>query len=135
MKVVLKRRGLFVAAAVLAVAASAGALAGGGAAAHSRGLSVQGTPVRQIVRVLCGRGTPVPKVPADSLATAYGLTCARFSGSRCEVWAKRLSHPPYITRQLHYRVAASFCAYARTFLVKHPKGYAIEVVTPGPHHR
>jgi hypothetical protein len=87
------------------------------------------------VRVLCGRGTPVPRVPADSLATAYGLTCARFSGSRCEVWAKRLSHPPYITRQLHYRVAASFCAYARTFLAKHPKGYAIEVVTPGPHHR
>ncbi len=130
MKVVLKRRGL-----VVAVAVAASVSVGDGTAAHTRGLAVQGTPVRQIVRVLCGPGTPVPRVPADSLATAYGLTCARFSGSRCEVWAKRLSQPPYITRQLHYRVAASFCAYTRTFLAKHPKGYAIEVVTPSPDHR
>jgi len=91
--------------------------------------------VSEIVRVICRPGATPPVLSRDFIATPYGPTCATLFHGRCTVWAKRLSHPPFITRRLHYRVAASFCAYARRFLAKHPKGYAIELLTPGPHHR
>jgi hypothetical protein len=71
---------------------------------------------------------PGNRPPARGFETAYGATCASFSGGKCTVWAKRQSHPPFITRKLHYKVEASFCKFAREFLQGAPKGYIIERV-------
>jgi hypothetical protein len=80
-------------------------------------------PIREVVQVVCNGSVDHPRVPRDALATPYGPTCASIAGSNCRVWARHLGAPIGEVRELRFRVAASFCAYTRTFLGKHPRGY------------
>ena len=71
-------------------------------------------------------------MPDNALVgAASDLICAQVFGHTCHVWTRPLGSPPADVRERHLGLRANFCRYARGFLTRDPRGYAVQPPKPG----